>query len=500
MILAALFVLTAGALTPAEAESKASLHVTREFERVGRAAPLADPRLAAAAKALAEHAVATSASEAADLRRVTEQISAAEAYDASPRSMLIRGFPLEATVESLLSRTDLNEDPASHFGVGVAVGKDHAALVLVFAERKVKLLPFPRRLRRVGMRAQLCGELLPPLATAEVYVTAPDGKVEKLPLSRKEGPEFCAWVRFPSAGRYTVEVIGRGDRGPEVAALFFSDAGPLPRRSEDEPLEKEPTTVEAARAEVLAKINALRAAHGAAPLTPDPKLTELAQAYSDQMSRDGFFAHVAPDGTDLRTRLERGGYVHRLAGENLGLASGPLSAHFGIEQSPGHRRNLLEPVYSAAGIGVTFEGTGPKQRVLLTEILADPGKQTLDPLADAYKALAERRAALKLPALRRSEVLERLAVEHVKRALELDSPKGELPGPPLHDRVFDAMTDIGGTATDVFIGETPAALPSSKNIANRHHSQVGIGAVRGDSPRFGKGKYWIVVIYTSPAQ
>ena len=149
---------------------------------------------------------------------------------------------------------------------------------------------------------------------------------------------------------------------------------------------------------------------------------------------------------------------------------------------------------------MTFEGTGGRQRALVTEILADPSKPTAHPLADAYRALAERRAALKLPALRRSDVLERLAVEHVKRALELDTPRGELPGDPLHDRVFEAMVDIGGTATDVFIGDTPAALPSSKNIANRRHSQVGIGAIRGDSAHYGKGKYWIVVIYTSPPE
>ena len=35
---------------------------------------------------------------------MTEQVSNAEAYDPSPRSMLIRGYPLDASLESLLGR------------------------------------------------------------------------------------------------------------------------------------------------------------------------------------------------------------------------------------------------------------------------------------------------------------------------------------------------------------------------------------------------------------
>ncbi len=489
------------AVTAPEASGRAYQHVVQQFEAVGRKAPALDPRLSAAAEALARNAVRTSVTEAADLRVVTEEVSWADAYDPSPKLMMVRGHPLSAALESLLGRKDLDDEPASHVGVAAVDGKTHAAIVLVFAERKARLAPFPRRVKRVGTREQLCGELLPPLLTAEIYVTHPDGKVAKVPLTKAQGPAFCAPVLFRSPGRYTLEVIGRGERGPEVAALFFTDAGPAAQAGKAEAAAAEPTTAAEARALILQRINALRAAHGAGPVSPDDRLTQIAQRYSDDMVAGGFFSHVAPDGTDLKARLSTGGYPHRLAGENLGLAGGPLSAHFGIEQSPGHRRNLLEGAYTAAGIGVAFQTTPDGAKVVVTEILADPGKPITDPVEDTYRALATRRAALKLPALQRNPVLERIALLHVKRALELDTPKSELPGAAtLHDQVFKALSDVSSAAVDVFIGETPAALPDSQNIADKRNSRIGVGAVRGDSPTFGKGKYWMVVIYTSPAQ
>ena len=74
-------------------------------------------------------------------------------------------------------------------------------------------------------------------------------------------------------------------------------------------------------------------------------------AYAKRMAYELFFAHVAPDGTDVRARLKAASYRYQSAGENLGMASGPLAAHFGIEHSPGHRRNLMEPCYTVAGVG-----------------------------------------------------------------------------------------------------------------------------------------------------
>jgi uncharacterized protein YkwD len=310
------------------------------------------------------------------------------------------------------------------------------------------------------------------------------------------GNRFCFRVGLSEPGRHTVEVLGRGPGGPEVAALFFTDVGVAGAR-ELEP-EEEPTDPRKARERILERINALRRAHGASPLSEDPAVTRVAQAYSERMAREGFFAHVAPDGTNVGKRLSAQGYQFRTAGENLGLASGPLSAHFGIEHSPGHRRNLIDPQYTRVGIGIAAKDDGSGEQVIVTEVLVDPVRASEHPLEDAYAALARRRAELKLPALARNAVLEKLALDHARRALEEDDPKGSLPGSKLHERVFAALDEVGTASIDVFIADSPTLIADSKALRDSGNRMVGVGAVRGDSARFGKGRYWIVVIYASP--
>jgi len=88
-------------------------------------------------------------------------------------------------------------------------------------------------------------------------------------------------------------------------------------------------------------------------------------------------------------------------------------------------------------------------------------------------------------------------LEHARRALELDQPKMQLPGTPIHERVFAELKDISTTSVDFFVSESPRLVTESKNLANRKNDRVGIGAVKGDSAKYGKGKYWLVVIYAA---
>jgi uncharacterized protein YkwD len=502
MLALALSVLLAASPTPTAMEQQASRYVLQEFERVGRRTPQVDPSLTQAARKLAREALDDSPSGAVELIALTEAVSDAGGADPSPRSYVIRASVRDHAVGTLLDRKDLNQEPASHVGVGVAVDGERAALVVLLAERKATLQRFPRTVDKSGTGQSLCGQLEQPLRWSEVYVTLPDGRVERPPLTRESGPSFCTRLLFPSEGRYTVEIIGRGTRGPEVAAIFLVDVGANRKRGERERL-IEPTTVEEARVAVLARINALRRAHGVQQLALDDTLNAVAQAYSERMAREGFFAHVAPDGSDLRGRLASAGSQYRTAGENLGMASGPLSAHFGIEHSPGHRNNLLGTQFTHAGIGVAFQKVDGREQALLTEVFSSTvtpvaaAAAARDPREEAYQALATHRASRGLPPLQRNPVLEQIALDHARRALELDQPKVQLPGSKVHDRVFSALDTAKSASVDFYVAESPALLPDSKSLGDRKNTQVGVGAVRGDSRTYGKGQYWMVIIYAA---
>jgi hypothetical protein len=113
----------------------------------------------------------------------------------------------------------------------------------------------------------------------------------------------------------------------------------------------------------------------------------------------------------------------------------------------------------------------------------------------AYEALEKARKAKGLRPLKRADALEELATDHVRKALSLDSPKATLNGERLHDRVFAARDDLASATVDFFVADNPSLITDSKNLADPHASLVGVGVVKGDSPTFGKDKYWVVVVY-----
>ena len=110
-------------------------------------------------------------------------------------------------------------------------------------------------------------------------------------------------------------------------------------------------------ADVIALTNAERATAGLAPLSPDPLLTDAAQAHSADMVARAFYAHTSPDGGEPWHRAAAAGSTRRSIGENI--ACGQRSAAEvvrGWMNSPGHRANILKPGFTHIGIG--FAGGG----------------------------------------------------------------------------------------------------------------------------------------------
>jgi uncharacterized protein YkwD len=103
-------------------------------------------------------------------------------------------------------------------------------------------------------------------------------------------------------------------------------------------------------------VNAERRAAGLKPVRSDPELVQVARAHSGDMLARGYFAHVAPDGTDLARRLQRAHLGYLAAGENLALAPNLTTAHSGLMRSPGHRANILRPQFGRLGVGVLDAG------------------------------------------------------------------------------------------------------------------------------------------------
>jgi len=475
----------------ADAEGKALLHVRQAFERVGRSSPVGDPALTQAARTLAREAL-LSTSEAASGMRIGLAVSEAGGWDPNPRLVLIRSWPTQTTLQAFLQRSDFTSEPATHAGMALAADDDHTVLALLLADRKAMVQQFPRKVERVPARQRLCFELRAPLGHPSIFVTRPSGAVDRLTDISGHGASFCAPVAFQVNGRHALEVLGDGAEGPEVAAMFSVDVGPpVASMAAGPPGGPEPASPAEARARLLARVNALREGAGVPVVQPDVRLDAVAQAYADRMATQRFFAHVSPDGDALPDRLEQAGYPYQAAGENLGMASGPLAAHAAIEESPGHRKNLLDPAFERVGFGLARQPGDGGSEVLVVELLATPAKSGVDPVASAYARLTAERAALRLPALERNAALEDIAVRQARAALTRDDPRA----PDIDGQVFGALSEAKTASADLYVARDLSALPPSRGLRDARYSLVGIGAVRGDSPTYGKGRYWVVVIY-----
>ncbi|OHA92218.1 MAG: hypothetical protein A3J09_01920 [Candidatus Zambryskibacteria bacterium RIFCSPLOWO2_02_FULL_51_21] len=140
---------------------------------------------------------------------------------------------------------------------------------------------------------------------------------------------------------------------------------------ESVPLPFSPPVLErdaAAEAEIFKLVNEARREAGFKELLWDEGLSAAARAHSYDMWQRRYFAHEDPDGENPVDRLKEEGIVFEKAGENLALARSVARAHEGLMDSPGHRRNILDPDFRRTGIGVV---DGGMYGIMVTEDFAD---------------------------------------------------------------------------------------------------------------------------------
>lgn len=113
---------------------------------------------------------------------------------------------------------------------------------------------------------------------------------------------------------------------------------------------------------LLDRMNVARASAGLTPLARDPSLEEVAAARAANLVRFGYFDHFGPGGESAFTELAARGVGYQLAGENLArnshAAGDSLRVAFdGLMASPTHRANIMEPVFTRAGVVVVRQGS-----------------------------------------------------------------------------------------------------------------------------------------------
>lgn len=152
-------------------------------------------------------------------------------------------------------------------------------------------------------------------------------------------------------------------------SLTFLTVNPEDKHSVDlQYTQNERTTDFEGEQEIFRLVNEERAKNGIKPLVWEETRAEVGRLHSGDMFARGYFSHYSPEGKDVGDRLEEGGITYTIAGENLALAPDIRRAHTGLINSPGHRRNILDPAFRRIGIGVIDGGVYGK---MVTQVFTD---------------------------------------------------------------------------------------------------------------------------------
>lgn len=178
-------------------------------------------------------------------------------------------------------------------------------------------------------------------------------------IKRDVGSSVISKQLVVYAEKYGGQVKSALDQAAREATKFLTIAPTSTERInlDVRPQASELTTDVTAENRLVELVNQERAKVGVGPLRVDAKMTEVARAHSRDMFVHHYFAHIDPDGRSGGDRLEAAGVSFNVAAENLAYAPDVATAHQGLMESPGHRKNILDPEFHRVGIGVVDSGS-----------------------------------------------------------------------------------------------------------------------------------------------
>lgn len=152
---------------------------------------------------------------------------------------------------------------------------------------------------------------------------------------------------------------------PQVPTPDTASAAPQPTQGNatTSPAPKTPTaqtntgSLTAQEQEMLKLINEARAQNNAPPLQADMQATNVARIKAQDMIDNNYFSHNSPKYGSPFDMLKTFGISYVTAGENIAGNQTVQAAHNALMNSPGHRKNILNPEFTHIGLGIKSGGT-----------------------------------------------------------------------------------------------------------------------------------------------
>jgi uncharacterized protein YkwD len=235
--------------------------------------------------------------------------------------------------------------------------------------------------------------------------------------------------------------------------------------------------------DLLRVLNAERLAQGLPVLRLSPELVGLARTQSSEMARLKVLSHESAAGLAFPERLAGAGIAFAATGENVARSGTYLAKliHESFMGSPGHRENVLNPLFDEVGIGIA---AGAENSYYVTEdfIRALVERPNAEVRAFILGVLDEARVAAGRPPVV-------LLDQAVRMAQEIAQEKAAgRPVPP-------APAFFGETLVRVATGpdlDMVAGRIRGQELAD--YGRAGIGVSFGRSPEFPGGAYSVCAL------
>lgn len=280
----------------------------------------------------------------------SRRISAAHVYPFTVRYQV--GVGIGEHLPALLGRLD-RRLPPTHYGLATYGRGRVLTTTVLLVHRGVSLDAPLRRTANVATMMTVGGDLRRGYFKPRAIVAPPRGApVRERPAWTKERRAEVTIYFDSGPGPYGIELVADSQYGPVVLTNHTVYVGVDPPALPTLRLRPTDRKGLAPSDALLALVNELRVNAGLPRLRHHPTLESIATTHAEDMAQQRRLFHASPDTGTLSTRLRAAGMQVSSAAENLAEAADPRAALGAFLASPGHKRNLLLPDVTHAGVGV----------------------------------------------------------------------------------------------------------------------------------------------------
>lgn len=261
----------------------------------------------------------------------------------------------------------------THYGAALHSDAEHTWVAVALSQRQLELEPVPSVVA-VNAPLRLRGVLPEGFNQPRIDVTSEDAPRLLVPAGADR--EFNVVVPTARRGTYRVEVLGEGPEGTVVLAKLPVYVGTKAPKAFEQLKSESGLDAPALQRQLLAAMNAQRAAAGLPSLVTHAGLDAIAERHSADMRDHGFVSHTSQVTGGPADRVKSAGLTSALVLENI-IRGRDLRS---LQPSPqsAEQQNILHRGVSHVGIGVVEAPDVHGPLLVVTEVFAKLD-QVVDP-------------------------------------------------------------------------------------------------------------------------